>query len=55
MQDLTISLDEVHPPAPASKKSEVSGEVVNKSAVKDSANVAVGQGSQANTGSVVME
>ena len=37
------------------KKSEVTGKILNKSEVKDSSNIAVGEGSQANTGSVVME
>ena len=55
MNELSVTLDEVQHLAPAPKKSKVSGEVVNRSVVKDSANVAVGQGSQANTGSVVME
>jgi hypothetical protein len=55
MNELSIPLDEVQPPPPTPAKSSVSGEVVNKSSVKDTSNVAIGNGSQANTGSVVME
>lgn len=55
MDDLSLTFDEVHTPSGAPKKSSVSGEVINKATVKDSSNVAVGEGSQANTGSVVME
>jgi hypothetical protein len=55
MRELSITFDEIELPVQTSKKSKVSGEVVNKSAVKDTTNVAIGEGSQANTGSVVME
>jgi hypothetical protein len=55
MDDLTVTLGEIQRPSGTSKKSEVSGEVLNKSDIKDTSNVAIGEGSQANTGSVVME
>jgi hypothetical protein len=47
--------DEIQSSSDSEKKSEVTGKVLNKSVVKDSSNIAIGEGSQANTGSVVME
>jgi hypothetical protein len=55
MDELNVTFDEVLPPARTSTKSKVSGDVVNKSDIKNTSNVAIGEGSQANTGSVVME
>lgn len=54
-KELSIPFDEVQLPSRTPAKSSVSGEVINKSVVTGSSNVAVGEGSQANTGSVVME
>jgi hypothetical protein len=55
LDEVNITLGEIQLPSGTSKKSEVSGEVLNKADIKDTSNVAIGEGSQANTGSVVME
>jgi hypothetical protein len=55
MEKFTGTFGAMQSTAETSGKSEVTGKVLNEADIKDTSNVAVGEGSEANTGSVVME